>query len=302
MIRRLLLFLLLLPAPAFAQSVHGTILDPATGAPIAAVDVRVLDGDGTLLYSALASARGEFQLPLRAGEGVRLRFERIGYLPVTSKLLTLERAERLDLEIHLSPSAILLQPITVVAKRTDDQRVADFYRRAELNKRLGQGKIWTRADLERHPTPRISHLLRTVSARGGCRRREVFVDGLPLSMTPATGLAAARQEMRSAIVPDAAPTSGREAMRAPPPPPPPPPPPEPDVSTSVVDWLVQPEDVEGVEIYRDSEIPIEFNPDGELCQVTLIWHRSAARTPIDLQGAGRTAVGTALGILLNMVH
>ncbi len=107
---RWLLLLLLLPAPASAQVVRGTILDPTTGTLLDGVNVRVLDRNGRFLYAAVSDSSGNFELPVPPGFAVRLDFQRIGYLRATSEQLVLRPGEGLDLEVQLVASAAPLQP------------------------------------------------------------------------------------------------------------------------------------------------------------------------------------------------
>jgi len=293
MLRRLTALLLLLPAPALAQAVHGTIVDPASGQRLNLVEVRVLDRAGHSLYSTLSDENGEFELPVPPGGGVRLSFEALGYQPVTSKALAVPRGQVLDLEIHLAVSAVPLQPITVLAKRYADQRLMEFYQRAGQNRGTGVGRIWTRADLVQTPRTRISRLLQTVNSRSSCTHRAVYVDGISLSLIPPTSLLLRPipdrvQEVAGVATPEE--------------------PASPPEGVDVVDWLVSQEAVEGIEVYRDAEIPAEFNPDGRLCQVTLIWRRAYAGGPgpSDFRMARIALVlvgfGAALGWLVSRIH
>ena len=285
--------LLLLPGPVLAQAVHGTIVDPATGERVNLVEVGVLDRSGQSLYSTLSDANGEFELPVPPGGGLRLSFKALGYQPVTSKVLTVRRGEMLELEVQLVAAAVPLEPITVLAKRHADQRLMEFYQRASQNRRTGVGSIWSRADLVRTPRTRISGLLQTVISRSSCTQRAVYVDGVSLSMIPPTRLLLRPmpdrvQEVAGVSTPDE-PATPPEGM-------------------DVVDWLVSQEAVEGIEVYRDAEIPAEYNPDGRLCQVTLIWRRaySGSPGPSDFRMARialvLVGVGAALGWLVSQIH
>lgn len=285
--------LLLLPGPVLAQAVHGTIVDPATGERVNLVEVGVLDRSGQSLYSTLSDANGEFELPVPPGGGLRLSFKALGYQPVTSKVLTVRRGEMLELEVQLVAAAVPLEPITVLAKRHADQRLMEFYQRASQNRRTGVGRIWSRADLVRTPRTRISGLLQTVISRSSCTQRAVYVDGVSLSMIPPTRLLLRPmpdrvQEVAGVSTPDE-PATPPEGM-------------------DVVDWLVSQEAVEGIEVYRDAEIPAEYNPDGRLCQVTLIWRRaySGSPGPSDFRMARialvLVGVGAALGWLVSQIH
>lgn len=250
---RQLVVLLLLPTPALAQSIRGNIVDAASGEHISGVNITVYNREGRPDAASLGNEQGQFQLTLRPGTMVRLQFQRLGYRPVISSPVMLKVGEVLDLEVRLAASAVPLQAITVLAPQLEDPRVVDFYRRAGQSRMMGKGRIWTRSDLEKMGTVPISEVLRTVSSRASCTRSEVYIDGLPVSTRPTAGSAADRPSAIGALMPA---------------------PPAPDAEgIDLVDWLVDPEQVEGIELYRDSEIPLEFNRDGQLCQVTLIWRK-----------------------------
>lgn len=296
MLRRLFALLLLLPAPALAQVIRGSVVDAATAEQLAGVNIRVTDRAGQLLVFTASDPKGRFELALPGADGVRLEFARMGYAATATELLVLNAGDVVDLKVRLTTGAVPLQPITVVAKPRTNQKVAEFYQRAAQNRRTSTGRIWTRADLDRTPQKTISRLLGTVPGRGNCKRREVFIDGMPLSITPVTGLAQAFRPPRTTRDLELAHMSVDLEPEAAPPP-----------GTDLVDWLVPPEDVEGIEVYRDNEIPTQFNPDGELCQVTLIWRRSAALAgPVDY-GTARTVLvvvggGALIGFLLSLIH
>ncbi len=295
MLGRLTALLLLVPGPALAQLVRGSVVDAATGAQIAGVEIRVLDRSGRVLLSAASDARGNFEVPLHWGDGVHLQFLHLGYHPAQSEPLAAGSGEVLELPMRLTPAAVPLKELTVVAPRRTNQALAEFYQRAAANRRVGQGRIWTREDLDADPRTSISKRLATVPSRPGCKRREVYFDGAPLSTTPVTGLASGyHPPLTKRQIELAQMSVDLEPAPAPPP------------GADLVDWLAPTEEVEGVEVYRDNEIPVQFNPDGELCQVTLIWRKAPPNAvPVDYAGARRALLvvggGALLGLLLTLL-
>jgi hypothetical protein len=259
MTRKLFAFLLLLPASAGAQIIHGKITDAGTNAVIANVNVIVRDPAGRSMYSIVGDGDGEFEIPIPVGRAVRVQIDRIGYKAVTSNLFTLKRGELLEVDVHLAVLAVALDPVEVISKGRSDPRLEEFYQRALLNKRMGSGKIWTREDLDRHPVTRMSYLLYSVVNRPefGCSGTDVYVDKLPIFLDPD----------------------------------------EPQSMGSALDGLVSPDEVEGVEIYRDADIPLEYlrphgTSGGEVgsmpCKVVLVWRKSYA------EGAQEASLGMLL--------
>jgi hypothetical protein len=230
----------MVPASASAQSVRGIIVDNTTSAPVPSVNIRVVNHLNETVYSAVSDADGNFQITAPAIALIRLRIERIGYSAVTSKTFALEHGQTFDVEVHLSPSAVSLEPLKVVAAAEVDPRLAEFYDRAAINKKLRVGRIWTRGDLERHPPVMLSHLVRTLPNRmeASCSGRQIYVDGLPTTLPTASNF-------------DSPPNAGADL--------------------DALDWLVDPADVEGVEVYHNAEIPFRY--DQSLCQVVFVWRK-----------------------------
>ena len=222
----LLLVGLGLPAGARAQQIRGTILDDATELPVALAQVQLLRNDGRVLQSLLSDTLGEFVLPAPRRDSVRVRVERIGYATVTSGLLVLQPAELVTVQVRLTAQAVPVKGITVVARKAAPARLQQFFERAEFNKKMGRGRIWLRADIERLNISSVRQLidpiLYTRRPAAGCRGVTAYVDAIPTRL---------------------------DDLRV----------------------QVQPEDIEGVEIYRDMDIPPEY-ARGE-CLVILVWRK-----------------------------
>lgn len=239
MLRIVVAILLLAPLPAAAQIVRGTVTDALTQAPIAAANLSVLGTGGRTLYTVISAADGTFELLVPTARVVFVAAERIGYEGVTSTAITGRSGELLEIEVRLSPRAITLSPVEVVARKYVDVRLRGFLDRASRYKSAGVGRIWTRADLERQPPVLVSHLVRTIPERAGmtCSGTAYYVDNVRLS----TG--------------------------------------DDDATPADFDMLVMPDDLEGIEMYRDTDVPPDLlgyarRIDGSpFCMVVFAWRK-----------------------------
>jgi hypothetical protein len=160
--------------------VRGTVVEDATGEPIATVELRVMDAEGETLGSTLSNNQGAFRIELSEGGLVSLSARRVGYAPIVAEALEVAGGEELELEIRLDPRAIALAPVTVVAQRSFvPSRILEFRERAELSQRLGRGRIFMREDIERLRPTSAQQLLDTALWGIGCRP-VILLDGLPV--------------------------------------------------------------------------------------------------------------------------
>lgn len=83
----LALFAVLLAVRLPAQAVRITVLDEATGAPVAGALVRVQDDSGSLARAGFADGRGTIQLRVREPGRYVVRAERAGYTPAEMRIL-----------------------------------------------------------------------------------------------------------------------------------------------------------------------------------------------------------------------
>ena len=263
MLRWLLVLILACPLPAGAQIIRGTVTDDGTGAIIKAVDLKLITPDGRIVYRVLSDDRGKFELIIPKGKTVYLQAERIGFETVTSAALSTPTVELIEVNVRLSPQAIAMKGIEVVARKPVEWRLRPFMDRASLYKRAGIGRIWTRADLEKRHLVFVSTLLRPIPHRPAldCAGEAVFIDDLP-------------------------------------------------AETDDIDLLVAPEDLEGVEVYRDPDVPADllyranlnsFGRFGEVlppCRVTMLWRKPYAELYAHPVRTWRVAIGVGLiGVL-----
>ena len=225
---------ILFPGRTEAQVVRGRVIDEATRAPLSTVEV-IASGPGSA--RAVSDSAGFFRLDLPTSGSYTITAERIGYVKISQPLVTTMR-EDLVIEIKLAPTAIPLEPLTIVGRTNVSRSGLDgFYQRAEWSEKLGLGTILQRKDIEKRAASRTAHVLAslgggivvrgdTIGFRRGGRpcRPEVFTDGV-------RGI------------------------------------------PGVIDVEIQ--SVEGIEIYRGpSQVPAQFS-DRNGCGSVLIWTRRA---------------------------
>ncbi len=175
-------WLLLCASPAAAQQsiVTGTVVEDGTRQPLGAVDLRLLDAAGENVATTLTDEAGEFRLEVPDSGTYSLAVRRIGYEPITAEELPIGAEESIALEIRLATAAIALEPVRVISSRTlIPGRIREFRDRAEINQRLGRGRIYTRDEMERFGPMSAQEVLDGFMRVPNCRP-QVMLDGLPI--------------------------------------------------------------------------------------------------------------------------
>jgi len=127
----------LLAARLPAQSLRGTVVGEATGAPLPSVLVDLLGPPGDSLRARRASdPRGRFAFPPVAAGTYRLRVNRIGFRPWISPPLTLRPGQVLDSTWRVGSEAVVLTELVVDA----ESRCAS---RPEADRQMGL--VWEEA-------------------------------------------------------------------------------------------------------------------------------------------------------------
>jgi hypothetical protein len=173
-----LIITLLAAAPLTAQTVEGTVVEEESGTPIPGVEVLLLDEarERETRAQTVTDSLGAFRLVLPAPGRYTLLLRRIGYATRTTEAIEVARAEVVVTEVALGTEALQLEPLVVVERRRErDPRLAQFYERAELNRKAGRGRIYFREDLRRVGTVRSLYQLQP--ERGSCPMK-VLVDNL----------------------------------------------------------------------------------------------------------------------------
>ena len=217
--------LLVAAAPATAQLVHGRVIEDGTQRPIETASIELIDSAGARRARVTSDTAGAFRVLAPLPGDYRVRVSRIGYATLETAPLSAGLGVSLELELKLSPAAVVLEPVRVTARTVYAMgRLQEYYERAMWTQRTGLGRVLTRDELERLQLPNPSSALVYLQPRGGCVPT-YFVDGIP--------------------VPDR-----RE-----------------------LDARLNPQDLEGVELYNNStQLPREYDCCGR-CAVALFWTR-----------------------------
>jgi hypothetical protein len=165
--------------PVLAQAgLIGEVREAYTDRPIAAAEIRA-DTAGVEAARTLSDEDGKFTLILPDSGTYVLSVRHIAYTPIVAENLKFEQDEEIRVLIQLDAAAVALEPITIIGRRAREPiRLVQFRERAELNERLGRGRIYFREDLERFASMTAQDLLRGLSVSSTCRH-QVLLDGMP---------------------------------------------------------------------------------------------------------------------------
>ena len=144
--------------PAAAQvRLTGRVMDDDSGNPVASARVEIFDFAGYKLAQVSTDSSGSFAYPLRRPGTYRLRVSRVGFRGTDTPELSTGANSYVNVEVRLKSDAVLLTPLTVVA-RTPAYRspVLDGFH-ARLGS--GLGTFFTRADVERIKPGYLSDLV-----------------------------------------------------------------------------------------------------------------------------------------------
>jgi hypothetical protein len=244
------------PAAADAQQavLRGLVLDDATGQAVADAQVTAGSTARRKPGTAVTDRAGSFTLALSAGEHL-VTAARLGYVASQPMPLTLDRGDTMHVEIRLAADAVLLAPITVVARpapRHTNTGLAGFFERLESGQR---GWFMTREQIAARSATDVAHLLNgsgyTVIGGGRSRRAlvggrtncppEIYLDGTRLT----------RYERASPQFPEGKHRIAMEALD-----------------------MINPTSLEGVEVYQGpASIPGEYGGSTGQCGVILFWTR-----------------------------
>lgn len=237
--QRIVFTVFMLPSPAVAQTVAGTVLDHDTDAPVPQAEVSLVR-DTQVVITVLANHAGRFQVQAPVPGRYVLRVERLGYEPATSAPLELESDRTTPVEVRLSVRPVSLEAIRVVGeRRVTHLEVIGYYGRQESNnghfidaKQIeNQGPMLTTDLFRRVPGAMVLRgrqgMEWTVILRGGRKGSpcppDLYVDGFRT-----------HRELNS----------------------------------------IKPEEIEAMEVYSSaSSVPLQYGGTGAACGVVLVWTR-----------------------------
>jgi hypothetical protein len=270
-VRGALLALALFALPSLAggqTTLTGQILEDRSEEVIPGAEIRLLDAGGRIRARTVSGQDGTFQVRLNVQRPERFRFEarRLGYESVTTPRFQVNPSEAVHTEIRLLVDAVLLTPLTVVARQSlAAPGVESFHFRAHRG--LG-GHFITRSDIEDHKPFYLSDLLATVPGvrlgpsmgaggrmvymnraaprEGGCPP-QLFIDG--------------RHVNSRTLQPIQGRGQGVTGYRT-----------DPGIR---IDEYVTLQSIEGVEVYRGlATMPPEFYTPDARCGVIAVWTRT----------------------------
>jgi 5-hydroxyisourate hydrolase-like protein (transthyretin family) len=167
MIRRALLVvmsLLVAGSPAMAQVLRGTVVDSASGKPVAGAHLLVSVAGGTAVSDTATDKDGRFSFALPGVGQYVLRVSRPGYSTRVTQPVAVEKNFIAAVELRLTPLAVLLDTVTVVAERVVVEQQLPFLVDAGYDRRSkGIGHFLTRADLDQHPPDRMTNAFQGIS-------------------------------------------------------------------------------------------------------------------------------------------
>jgi hypothetical protein len=243
-------------APLAAQTVHGKVLDAATGEGVSEAAVKAVDAEGHDQGHARTAADGSFRLQLRVPQGVRIQAQRAGYRPTLTAELPVAAHEAVEVEVRLSAAALAIEPLRVTARVEPPRR-----RSLELNgfyarERMGIGRYVRREDFENRGNTDLAHVLSRVQGAAihyqGVKQYIYFTrNGKPRLNQSIRG-------SDSACLPRLFLDGTKVTYDA----------------QNDINAVVSPNQIEAIEVFRGaSEIPAQYNDSNSMCGVILIWTR-----------------------------
>jgi hypothetical protein len=232
--------LLCAAAPASAQTVHGRVLERGTDTPVASAVVEVRAGD-IVRRRVETDDDGQFDIEIPGAGTYRLAALRVGYVSLLSEQVVVGSLDSLDVLFHMTSDAVTLDPVQVSAsRRATSPLIADFYDRAAGHR---QGRFMTREQIAATHAARTSDVLRRVAG---------------LSFRP-TRRGTVSVRARGGCEPLVFIDGQAVNMYG---------------TTTSVDDLIRPEDLEGIEVYGGASVPIQFVRDGPMgsnCGAVMLW-------------------------------
>jgi len=256
--------------PSSAQVISGRVLESGSSRPIDAAVVSLL-ASGRSVLRVESDSVGYFRLPVPRPGWYGLRVERLGYATAGSDSLAVGSRENVEIVIRLGVTAVPLEPLMVVERRTSVGFRTEFQRRLDAGRRSGQGWFVTRETLDSAgPVPVTSVLGRQplLTVQSGADGR-----AWPVSLS------------RGGCAPTLYLNGSRMTFAA----------------GESLDDFVSTDNLEGIEIYRNRmETPPEFVGIGH-CGAIVFWTR--AGEPAERPGLWRllAAGGAVLGMVVLFV-
>nr|NIM48818.1 TonB-dependent receptor plug domain-containing protein [Gemmatimonadales bacterium] len=214
----------------------GTVRDTLRERPVVGAEVMV--NDSVVAETDAAGAYSATEIPVDWGMNTVL-VRCVGYVPLLHVLWVEESSTRRSIHGVMQHQAVELPAVVVEADRIVlfYGRMREFWRR----RKMGLGWFLTRDEIERRNPMFVTDLLRTIP-------------GVSVRRTGFTTRVRFRRFGRACP-----PGIWIDGIRQ---------------ASSDLDWLVLPQEVEAIEVYRRSaETPMEFSGTSRTCGAIVIWTR-----------------------------
>lgn len=248
-------------ASAAGQTVRGWVLDDATGIPVRDIIVSVMPAQADTVVARQLSEDGSFQIFVAVAGDYRVRVEALGFAPLIVELDLAEEAV-LTVEVRLHAEALALEPVRVVAERSEP-----FYMRdVRMRQARGYGRFLTREDIDLYGGAGLADVLLTVP---GLRLIDYPSDARRIPLVSTRASRASSGECYAALY-----LNGVRQFET-----------RLETPGGAVDegmlqradelFLLSSADIEAVEVYRGvAEVPAEFGGSTAQCGVVAIWLRA----------------------------
>lgn len=261
------------PSAAAQGRVAGRIVDAQTGEAVQGASVSMMSSEGRYRRITDTDANGIFFFEEVTPGRFRLNAARMGYVTAQGSYVDLAHNDTVVVDIRMSSSGVLLQPVTVVARSAprSSPMLRAFYERMDR----GIGSFISRDDIAARNPMYVTDLLVTLpgvrlgawtpagrqvymsrsikSGPEGCPV-QFFVDNVHVNRT--TGLIEAGANQRGRDTTSFAPTA-LEVGRQP-----------------SIDEFVHPAAIEGIEVYPGlGSVPAEFMSPEARCGTVVVWTR-----------------------------
>jgi Carboxypeptidase regulatory-like domain len=148
-----------------AQVLRGTVVDSASGKPVAGAHLLVSVAGATAVSDTATDKDGRFSFALPGVGQYVLRVSRPGYSTRVTQPIAVEKEFVVAVELRLTPLAVLLDTVTVVAEKVVVEQQLPFLVDAGFYDRRskGIGHFLTRTDLDQHPPDRMTNAFQGIS-------------------------------------------------------------------------------------------------------------------------------------------
>lgn len=112
----IILALLVVPALARAQTVHGRVTEARSGEPVSGAIILLLDEAGARQAATLSDPSGAYRVTGPAAGTYRLRVERVGFAASVSPPLRLEAGQTAELSLTAESRRVMLDPVVATGE------------------------------------------------------------------------------------------------------------------------------------------------------------------------------------------